>query len=171
MRQLLYGTGVHLLLYTSSTHTPEQTDQFSSKRNDVQLIESYVEQGQETIEQFEKHSLHCQRWIPIVFSSKNVNNNYVYTTYYTFFIRNLAKTLNFDVKNGSKMLEFLQDLFVIRFSYFNRCSRGFGKCNAFWSIDHYLGIWTYFETNYPHGNIHYVEIPSLERSSRMHCIY
>jgi len=22
-----------------------------------------------------------------------------------------------------------------------------------------LGIWTYFETNYPYGNIHYVEIP------------
>jgi len=35
----------------------------------------------------------------------------------------------------------------------NRCYRGFGKCNAFWSFALPCRIWTYFETNYAYGNI------------------
>jgi len=34
-----------------------------------------------------------------------------------------------------------------------------------------LGIWTYFEKNYTYGNIRYVEIPTVGRSTRMHFIY
>jgi len=34
-----------------------------------------------------------------------------------------------------------------------------------------LGIWTYFETNYAYGNFHYVEIPTVGLSTRMHCVY
>jgi len=45
------------------------------------------------------------------------------------------------------------------FANANICYRGFGKCNAFWS--NYLGIWTYFESNYAYENIHYVEIPRV----------
>jgi len=32
------------------------------------------------------------------------------------------------------------------------------------------GIWTYFQTNCTYGNIHYVEIPIVDRSTRMHYI-
>jgi len=58
--------------------------------------------------------------------------------------------------------------FVIYFG--NKRYRGFGQCNAFWSIAT-LGFERILKQILCYGNIHYVEIPTVGWSTWVHCIY